>query len=108
MAAPKPAPAEPVPAPETDPGEAMLRLAAVHTACMVFSDAAAHLRRTAMAVEAAGVAALTRSLAAGPGERGWQETLNGSELMMTAAVARFIETTRAAMSLATPPEKPPA
>ncbi|MES2035523.1 MAG: hypothetical protein V4466_15225, partial [Pseudomonadota bacterium] len=45
-------------------GEAMLRLAAVHTACLALSDAAHHLRRTAVTVEAANAMALRRSLTA--------------------------------------------
>jgi predicted dinucleotide-utilizing enzyme len=95
--APDPAPPLQV---EDETAEAILRLAAVQSACIALSDAAAHLRRTSMLVEAASAAALARSLKAGPDDRDWVLSLEGAERTMQAAVATFVQTSQAAAALA--------
>lgn len=91
----------PAPGATFDPafGDAVLRAAAIHTACIALSDAAAHLRRTSMLVEAASTAALVRSLQGGPGDNGWVLTLEGAERTMQAAMATFTQTSQAAVGL---------
>lgn len=100
MPSSKSADTAPPPLADHDTGEAMLRLAAIHAACMAMSDAAAHLRRTAVTVEAANTAALTRSLQLGPDSPGWQETMAASEQMMKAALLHFLETSQVARDIA--------
>lgn len=81
-------------------GEAMLRLAAVHTACLALSDAAHHLRRTAVTVEAANAVALKRSLTAAKGDEGWILAIEGAERIMKGATDSFSRATEAALQLA--------
>jgi len=80
-------------------GEAMLRLAAVHTACLALSDAAHHLRRTAVTVEAANAVALRRSLTAARDDDGWVLAIEGAERIMKDATDSFSRTTEAALQL---------
>lgn len=80
-------------------GDAMLRLAATQTACLVISDAAGSLRRMSMVFEAAATAALVRSLEPGGGSVG-SGALDQAERTMRAALDSFIATTDAALRVA--------
>lgn len=102
--------ADPAPPPlaDHDTGEAILRLAAIHAACVAMSDAAAHLRRTSITAEAANAAALTRSLQLGPDSPGWRETMEAAEQMVQAAAVHFAETCRTARDIAAAPAGTPS
>lgn len=79
--------------------EAMLRLAATQTACIVISDAAQSLRRMSMVFEAAATAALVRSLEPDGGELG-SSAITQAERVMSAALEAFSSTTAAALKVA--------
>lgn len=106
------------PAPDADPaatpldgvgptGDAMLRLAAVHTACLVISDAAHSLRRMSLVFEAAATAALVRSLQSDDPGAG-NSALDLADRTMGAALNAFKATTAAAIIAARtePPTAP--
>lgn len=112
MPAGKPAPdADPAGAPHLDDvgptGDAMLRMAAVHTACLVISDAAHSLRRMSLVFEAAATAALVRSLQSDDPDAG-SGSLRQAEQTMGAALNAFQATTAAAIVAARtgPPSVP--
>jgi hypothetical protein len=108
---PKPAPPKPsksVP-PTPDPTiDAMVRLAVAQSVCMNLIDAAAHVRRTSILVEAASTAALMRALQAPEGDRSWVQALEGAGVMMSTASAAFVAATQSAMAMAVDPPKPPS
>lgn len=80
-------------------GEAMLRLSATQTACVVISDAAQSLRRMSMVFEAAATAALVRSLEPGGAEIA-TAGLEQAERTMRIALDAFSTTTAAAIRTA--------
>ncbi len=88
-------------------GDAMLRLAAVHAACLVISDAAHSLRRMSLVFEAAATAALVRSLQSDDPDAG-RAPLEQAEQTMGAALNTFKATTAAAITAARtgPPNVP--
>ncbi|MBP7705179.1 MAG: hypothetical protein KA105_07835 [Caulobacter sp.] len=76
-----------------------LDVAAVQTACIALSDAAQHVRRTAILAEAATIAALTRSLTAAPDDKGWVLTLEAVQQSMQGATGVFSQMSKAALQL---------
>lgn len=67
-----------------------LQAGLANTACVVLVDAAQHLRRTAILVEAATTMALQESLMPGEG-LGWKQSLEASQQAMTNALQAFNE-----------------
>lgn len=90
-----------------DTAEAVVRMAMVQSTCLALIDAAAHLRRTSILVEAASTAALTRALQSPAGEPGWVQALEGAERMMASASDAFERSIRTAVLVAAAPAEPP-
>jgi hypothetical protein len=90
-----------------DTAEAVVRVAMVQSTCLALIDAAAHLRRTSILVEAASTAALTRALRSPAGETGWVQALEGAERMMASASEAFERSIRTAALVAAAPAEPP-
>lgn len=90
-----------------DTAEAVVRVAMVQSTCMALIDAAAHVRRTSILVEAASTAALSRALQSPAGETGWVQALEGAERMMATASDAFERSIRTAALVAAAPAEPP-
>lgn len=80
-------------------GAAALDIAAVQTACIALSDAAQHVRRTAMLAEAATTAALARSLNAAADDKAWTLTLEAAQQSLQGAAGVFTQMTQAAVKM---------
>lgn len=93
----------PIPTPPPAPGHedvpgGVLRAGLAHTACILLSDAAQHVNRTAMLVEAATAMALQRALLPG-GDKDWVLVLEAAERAMAGASDTFAVTSKAAIKL---------
>lgn len=88
-------PTTPVPG---DVQEGVLRAGLAHTACTLLVDAAQHVARTAMPVEAATAVALQQSLIPG-GDKSWVQALDAAEQALRTATNQFVLTSTAAIDL---------
>lgn len=92
----------PIPTPpgpgEEDVPAGVLRAGLAHTACIMLTDAAQHVARTATLVEAATAMALQRALLPG-GDKDWVLALEAAERAMTGANDAFAVTSKAAIAL---------
>lgn len=92
----------PVPTPPGAAGEAVpegvLRAGLAHTACILLTDAAQHVARTATLVEAATAMALQQALLPGA-DKNWVLALEAAERAMAGASDAFAATSKAAIAL---------